>query len=302
MTNKSESKISDIPEFIFYNNLEETTQSRDIDIKEYMNTCNTCILPSPVESYIRRIIYNYNKLNSSLDESTYSINCRYLKYWVYREKKNYEIGNPTKLSDWRNCIPCIWKNLQTKNINSHGKCDLDYDDFSNAIISMKRELDMFCSIKNHLGNSKEVHTNKEECITFNKKKDHYLNMILIYLSSIPNITYLKPQFFHINDDCSLEKVRTIFSGITCPVEDEKNVITSQDCTSEIEAALSTAAQSYHCEPCPEKSATESLTCNSSYQFTPFGQWLHKRLRSRYILRKNIDNESTHELLESNSRY
>ncbi|SBT47267.1 PIR Superfamily Protein [Plasmodium ovale wallikeri] len=318
-----QTKINNIPEWAFYAELDEATGYNDTDLSEYVRGCNTCTWDSSIKSYILKIIYNFDKLKHYFNKPSYSTYCRYLKYWVYSEKKNYEIRHSNEKTFWNNCIPCIWKNLQTKNINSHGTCELDYDNFSNAIISMKRELDMFCAIKKHLGNTEELKTNKEYCMAFNQRKDYYVNLILKYLSSIPNKTYLEPKFFDIDDACSLKNIDTIFSDINCSIEEDCKSCPVQDCSSAIDEALSSASPSCICEPFPEQSATEDLTYNSSYEVplsicitffvtivicfllykhTPFGHWLHNSLRSRYLLRKNMDNENTQELLEINSRY
>ncbi|SBT47247.1 PIR Superfamily Protein [Plasmodium ovale wallikeri] len=317
-----ESKISKIPEFIFYNNLDETTETEKIALSEYLSGCTSCTQYYPIESYIRKIIYNYDKLKDHFGNSSYSKYCRYLKYWINKKKKSYELTYHSQKKYWNDCIPCLWKNLQAKNLNTHGKCDLDDEKYSNAILSMKRELDWFCSIKTELGNSQEIKTNREDCINFNNKKDYYLTSFLQMLSSIPNNTYLEPHFFDIDNNCSLSKISTIFSDITCPSDDNTQVVPTQDCSSEVAEALSSATQCIKSEPCPEQNATEDLTCNSLYQvalsicitffltilfcfllynFTPLGHWLHNRLRKKNILQKNLDHKNEQEILESLSR-
>ncbi|SBS90787.1 PIR Superfamily Protein [Plasmodium ovale curtisi] len=306
-----EEEIRKIPELTFFYNLddEEGLQSSDTDI--YINKCSECIPKSSIIPYARNTIRNYFRYKEHMNSSSHSKYCRYLKYWLYRERYKFSVNNHMKSDSWDKCLPCVWKKLKDSHSNSGNICNWNNEKYPKAIINMRAYLDEFCSIKEYLNTKYTLVSDVDRCLYYNKKRNHYIKYILKYMASISGITEFIPSYFTIDENCSFSNFDKTFPEITC----------QSDCTTcnrePLVAKAEALCSSTESEPEPRTDVPDEIedehaisNCSSTgiflsstitllitvlvffilYRFSPFGSWLYNRLRKQNKSLKNLDDE------------
>ncbi|SBS91351.1 PIR Superfamily Protein [Plasmodium ovale curtisi] len=306
-----EEGLTNLPEFVFYGKLDDDYDKHEpAYIDDYLNQCYDCSSKDSIKKYVLEMVRNYNRYSEYINHNSQMKYCRFLKHWLFRKKYSFKLNPRNDHNAWDRCIPCVWGKLEQK--NSQSKCDFDNENYPNAIVSMRIYLDEYCSIMEQLGGKNEIISNKEKCLIYNKKKHYYMNYILQMISSISNDTTFKKKYFTIHDNCSLNKIDTLFPEIPCTFEGATRVDASEE-----SSYMQTCPQQeqVECPPTEELTVTEStmesFSCSSTQIFfvigitflftlTPFGSWLHNRLKKRSIVLDNLSDEITEELLEGNS--
>ncbi|SBS98813.1 PIR protein [Plasmodium ovale] len=310
MDNDLENEINEIPEFTFFDNLDDSNDLESKDIDEYINQCDDCLSGNSIKSYARKVVRNYIRYKQNMNTNSHGIYCRYLNHWLLKEKYRFKTNNFTQSNSWDKCIPLVWKKLEASHGNSGNKCIFDKENYPNAIVSMRRYLDKFCSIKEYLETTYLLNTDRDKCLFYNKKRDYYLKTILQHIASISSSTTFIKNYFKIHENCSFSNFDKTFPEIICPCDD--TCMRDEQSEAEAEAKATCPLPERGPEPPVEASpeiAAEYATTNSSstgiflssvitflvtvfvfftlYRFSPFGTWLYDRLKKeKYITKKH----------------
>ncbi|VVA00090.1 PIR protein [Plasmodium vivax] len=228
MINPAQNLLNEIPEIKFYNKLHDETQ--DINNRDhYLNNCNVCYSSNYIKRYARKLISNYYELKAHINENSYNKYCRFFLYWLYRAKLQFYQTMYNRHNNWKNCITCVWKNLE-ENANNHtGKCDFKNEDISFAFIKVKKALDEICSIKDKLTNNNEKNPDPEKCLHINSIKKYYLDDLLSNIGSISSNSSWNDAYFKIDSDCSLDKIYKYLSENQCSPKEIIQTLGSEEC-------------------------------------------------------------------------
>ncbi|CAI7718291.1 PIR protein [Plasmodium vivax] len=219
-------EIYEIPQIKLYNNL-VYDESGEININEYLGQCNKC-KSSLIKKYVRKIVKNYEKYKSYLNEESYVKYCKYFIYWLYREKKFYITmqGSP---DTWNGCISCVWGMLEQKRNVSGKKCEFENVIDSFAVVQIMKLIDDICAINTQTALMNGIKSNKEKCIEFNKKRKNDLGDLFGHLSSIPNNIPWNERYFNVEKSCSDKKIYDLFAEIDCPPDESAKCPEQKEC-------------------------------------------------------------------------
>ncbi|SCA81878.1 VIR protein [Plasmodium vivax] len=224
-----EEEISKIPEIKFYNILLDVVAGTE-NVNEYLEKYTDCPCSNLEKKYITKFIKNYNIYKNYLTENSYEKYCSYFKHWLHREKLHIPRGNNNNvLNNWKQCVPCLLDKLEQENNKPNTKCNFKYEDFSYAFVQIKIILDNMCIIKEQNDLMEKIESNRELCISFNKKIDEYIKSLFRQLSSIPNNSSWKKEYFNIEKNCSDGKIHDLFAKIECPSDESNDVQKQETC-------------------------------------------------------------------------
>ncbi|KMZ76753.1 hypothetical protein PVIIG_06322 [Plasmodium vivax India VII] len=237
-----ESAINNIPEFSFFNKLDDVN-SDNVDITSYLQVCDECKQSSSIDKYIRKIVQNYKDNKNNFNQESDIDYCTYFTYWLYKEKNAYNTNNPhLTLNIWNDCIPCVWEKLERERKFHNKPCNFDNANITYALVKVKKMLADMCIINKNMVLMKDIKSDRDKCVYFNKKMDDNLKFMLIYISTISSDATLKKNYFEINKNCSLKNVRTLFEKIDCPPDINTGCPEQKECditAPKIENACST---------------------------------------------------------------
>ncbi|CAG9484336.1 unnamed protein product [Plasmodium vivax] len=297
-------KINEIPEINFFKKIYAVDESADIEIKDYINGCNG-ISTHYLDSYFRKIIKNYEFYKKCLTETSKDKCYRFFCYWIQSQRKRFQINHGSRISDWDNCFPIFWKNLNPSNQISEENCNfIDKNNYSYATIKIQRYIDELHSIKGVLDDPGNISSERNKCLLYNIKRDYYIKEILTEISSIRNFKTLNNDMFIIDNDCSLQKFFIYFKDKICPDEPKTEIEQPPRCNMPEHQLLLKQPR------CPDPPADvkdvevriETIPTPSRSQnylfFTPIGSPLYMRLKNRSISRNQEKRKITEEFIKN----
>ncbi|KMZ82862.1 hypothetical protein PVIIG_04613 [Plasmodium vivax India VII] len=225
---KKESEIIKIPEIAFYESL-YTEISDSEDIHQYIKGCVNCREPfTQTKKLILKLARNYEYYKKHLQDPSSFKFCKYLIYWMHTEKLKFP-ANSLLLNQWKNCIPCVWKNLEENNNIRKGTCNFDNDEISYSFIQVMKLLHKICLIRGNAEVLKSITSDREKCMQFNEKLKRDLKNIILQFSSTSGEPKLRKSYIEIYDKCTLKDVKTLFEEIKCPPEETKTCPEPKPC-------------------------------------------------------------------------
>ncbi|SBT56332.1 PIR Superfamily Protein [Plasmodium ovale wallikeri] len=315
-----EEEIQQIPELTFFYNLDKEEDLQTSDINNYISECSKCSYNSTIEKCAHKTVRNYFHYKQHMNDNSYSKYCRYFNHWLLKEKYRFKTNNSMQSNYWDECIHCISQKLEASHGNSGKKCIFDKENYPNAIVSMRRYLDKFCSIREYLETAYSLNTDRDKCLFYNKKRDYYLKTILQNIASISSSTTFNKNYFKIHENCSFSNFDKTFPEIICPCDDTCTKNEQPEAEAKITCPLPERGPEPRVEASPEIAAEYATTNSSStgiflssvitllvtvfvffalYRFSPFGTWLYDHLKKRNILLKSTEDRMDEDLSEIN---
>ncbi|SBS92805.1 unspecified product [Plasmodium ovale curtisi] len=193
-----------------------TDLSTNINVKEYIESCNNQTYTDFIESSFQKIVSSYQHYGNFLKNNSKEKCFLFIKYWIDERRNHYQLIYSGHSSLWNQHFPSLWRTLVEKYSRSNQNCNFKNEEkYSLAINKINRFIDELHSVMNVMSNEGNIRTHRDICLLYVKEKNSYMNKILIQLSSVSNFYTLKHDYLKIIEECSMKHFYTFSPVVTC---------------------------------------------------------------------------------------